>query len=186
MEGFGDLVPDEQPNIAFVHFAPGGEDSAVLEQLRFAGELLPPVLPDALDDIERVRTLPVILSVLLALVGVITLVHSLVSLVRTHRRDLAVLKTLGFTRSQVAGTTAWQGIVFVALALLVGVPLGIALGRWSWLLIADQLGVVSAPRVPVPAIIALIPATLLVANLAAAVPGWLAVRIRPAEALRAE
>ncbi|HET6663084.1 MAG TPA: hypothetical protein VFG94_02445 [Acidimicrobiales bacterium] len=74
----------------------------------------------------------------------------------------------------------------MALALIVEVPLGIGLGRWSWLLIADQLGVVSAPRVPVPAIIALIPATLLVANLAAAVPGWLAVRIRPAEALRAE
>ena len=186
LDGFGALVPEEQPNVAFVHFAPGGEDSAGLEQLRFAGELLPPVLPDALYDIERVRTLPVLLAALLALVGVVTLVHSLVSLVRTQRRDLAVLKTLGFTRSQVARTTAWQGTVFVALALIVGVPLGIGLGRWSWLLIADQLGVVSAPRVPVPAIIALIPATLLVANLAAAVPGWLAVRIRPAEALRAE
>jgi putative ABC transport system permease protein len=186
LEGFGELVPDEQPNVAFVHFASGGEDSAALEQLRFAGELLSPVLPDALYDIERVRTLPVILAALLALVGVVTLVHSLVSLVRTQRRDLAVLKTLGFTRSQVARTTAWQGTVFVALALVVGVPLGIGLGRWSWRLIADQLGVVSAPRVPVPAIIALVPAALLVANLAAAVPGWLAARIRPAEALRAE
>jgi FtsX-like permease family len=186
LEGFGELVPDEQPNVAFVHFAPGGGDSAAMEQLRFAGGLLPPVLPDALYDIERVRTLPVMLAALLALVGVVTLVHSLVSLVRTQRRDLAVLKTLGFTRSQVARTTAWQGTVFVALALVVGLPLGIGLGRWSWLLIADQLGVVSAPTVPVPAIIALIPAALLVANLAAAVPGWLAVRIRPAEALRAE
>jgi putative ABC transport system permease protein len=186
LEGFGELVPDEQPNVAFVLFAPGGGDSAAMEQLRFAGGLLPPVLPDALYDIERVRTLPVMLAALLALVGVVTLVHSLVSLVRTQRRDLAVLKTLGFTRSQVARTTAWQGTVFVALALVVGLPLGIGLGRWSWLLIADQLGVVSAPTVPVPAIIALIPAALLVANLAAAVPGWLAVRIRPAEALRAE
>jgi hypothetical protein len=186
VEAFAELVPGEQPNVAFVRFAPGGEDSAALEQLRFAGALLPPVLPDALYDIERVRTLPLILSALLALVGVVTLVHSLVSLVRTQRRDLAVLKTLGFTRSQVAGTTAWQGTVFVAVALVVGVPLGIALGRWCWLLIADQLGVVSAPRVPLPAIIVLVPAALLVANLAAAVPGWLAVRIRPAEALRAE
>jgi hypothetical protein len=186
LEGFGELVPDEQPNVAFVRFAPGGQDSAVMEQLHFAGELLPPVLPDALYDIERVRTLPLILSALLALVGVVTLVHSLVSLVRAQRRDVAVLKTLGFTRSQVAGTTAWQGTVFVAVALVVGVPLGVALGRWSWLLIADQLGVVSAPRVPVPVIAAAVPVALLVANLAAAVPGSLAVRIRPAEALRAE
>jgi putative ABC transport system permease protein len=106
--------------------------------------------------------------------------------VRTHRRDLAVLKTLGFTRSQVAGTTAWQGTVFVALALVVGVPLGIGLGRWAWQLVAEQLGVVSAPEVPLLAILALVPGALVVANLAAAVPGWLAARIGPAEALRAE
>jgi FtsX-like permease family len=186
LEGFGDLVPDEHPNVAFVRFGPGGEGSPAMEQLRFSGGLLPPVLPDALYDIERVRTLPVILAALLALVGVITLVHSLVSLVRTHRRDLAVLKTLGFTRSQVAGTTAWQGTVFMGLALVVGVPLGVVLGRWSWLLVADRLGVVSAPRVPLPAIVALVPAALLVANVAAAVPAWLAARIRPADALRAE
>jgi ABC-type lipoprotein release transport system permease subunit len=157
-----------------------------MQQLRFAGNLLPPVLPDALYDVERVRTLPVILSALLALVAMITLVHSLVSLVRTHGRDLAVLKTLGFTSSQVAGTTAWQGTVLVAVALVVGVPIGIALGRWSWLLVADQLGVVSEPRVPLAAIVALVPAAFLVANLAAAIPGWVAVRIRPAEALRVE
>jgi hypothetical protein len=186
LEGFEDLVPDEQPNVALVRFAPSGEDSPAIEQLRFSGNLLRPAVPDALYDIERVRSLPVILGALLALVGVITLVHSLVSLVRTHRRDLAVLKTLGFTRSQVARTTAWQGTVFVALALVVGLPIGIALGRWSWLLVADQLGVVSAPRVPLATIVALVPAAVLVANLAAAVPGWLAVRIRPAEALRVE
>jgi hypothetical protein len=186
LEAFGELFPDEQPRVALVRFAPGGEDSAVMDQLRFAGELLPPVLPRALYDVERVRTLPAILAGLLALVGVATLVHSLVSLVRTHHRDLAVLKTLGFTRSQVAATTAWQGTVFVGVALVVGVPLGIAAGRWFWLAVADQLGVVSAPSVPAPAILVLVPAALVIANVAAAVPGWLAARIRPAEVLRSE
>jgi putative ABC transport system permease protein len=186
LEGFADVVPDEQPNVAFVRLAPGGQDSPVIERLRFAGEMLPPVLPDPLYDVQRVRTLPVTLSALLALVGVITLVHSLVSLVRTHRRDLAVLKTLGFTRSQVAGTTAWQGTVFVAVALIVGLPLGVAAGRWAWQLVVEQLGVVSAAEVPLLAILALVPAALVVANLAAAAPGWLAARIRPAEVLRTE
>jgi FtsX-like permease family len=186
LDGFRDLVPDEQATVALVRFARGGEGSPAMEQLRFAGGLLPPVLPDALYDIERVRRLPVILAALLALVALITLVHSLVSLVRTHRRDLAVLKTLGFTRSQVARTTAWQGTTFVAVALVVGVPIGIALGRWSWLLVADQLGVVSEPKVPLAAIVALVPAAVLAANLAAAIPAWVAGRIRPAEALRVE
>jgi putative ABC transport system permease protein len=186
LEGLGDLAPDSPPNVALVRFAPGGGDSAALAQLRFTGELLPPVLPDALYDVERVRTLPAILAALLAFLGLSTLVHSLVSLVRSHRRDLALLKTLGFTRTQVAATTAWQGTAFVAVALVCGVPLGIAAGRWAWWLVADQLGVASAPRVPVLAIFVIVPATLLVANLAAAVPGWLAAGTRPAEVLRTE
>lgn len=186
LESLVELVPDEQPNVALVRFAPGGEDSAAMAQLRSAGELLPPVLPDALYDVERVRTLPKMLAGLLGLLGLATLVHSLVSLVRTHRRDLAMLKTLGFTRSQVAATTAWQGTAFVAVALVVGVPLGIGGGRWVWQLVADQLGVVSAARVPLPGMLVVVPAALLVANLAAAIPGWLAARIRPAEALRTE
>ncbi len=186
LESLGELVPDSPPNVALVRFAPGGGDSAALAQLRLAGELLPPVLPDALYDIERVRTLPAILAALLAFLGLATLVHSLVSLVRSHRRDLALLKTLGFTRPQVAATTAWQGTAFVAVALVCGAPLGIATGRWAWRLVADQLGVASPPRVPLPTILVIVPAALLVANLAAAVPGWLAARIRPVEALRAE
>ena len=148
-----------------------------MAQLRLNGELLPPV-PDALYDVERVRTLPAILAGLLAFLGLATLVHSLVSLVRSHRRDLALLKTLGFTRPQVAATTAWQGTAFVAAALVCGLPLGVAAGRWAWRLVADQLGVESAPRVPVLAILLIVPAALLVANLAAAVPGWLAARAR--------
>ena len=186
LESLGDLVPDSPPNIALVRFAPGGGDSAAMAQLRLNGELLPPVVPDALYDVERVRTLPAILAWLLAFLGLATLVHSLVSLVRSHRRDLALLKTLGFTRPQVAATTAWQGTAFVAAALVCGLPLGVAAGRWAWRLVADQLGVESAPRVPVLAILLIVPAALLVANLAAAVPGWLAARTRAAEALRAE
>ncbi|MGH9184542.1 MAG: ABC transporter permease, partial [Acidimicrobiales bacterium] len=186
LETLGELVPGEQPNVALVRFAPGGEGSPAVAKLRFDGALLPPVLPDALYDIERVRTLPTILAALLGFLGLATLVHSLVSLVRSHRRDLAVLKTLGFTRYQVAATTAWQSTVFVAVALVVGVPLGIAAGRWFWQRIADELGVVSAPSVPALTILALVPSAVVIANLAAAIPGWLAARIRPAEALRAE
>jgi len=186
LESLGELVPDSAPNVALVRFGPGGGDSAALAHLRFAGDLLPPVLPDALYDIERVRTLPAILAALLAFLGLATLVHSLVSLVRSHRRDLALLKTLGFTRLQVAATTAWQGTAFVAVGLVCGLPLGIATGRLAWRLVANQLGVASGPRVPLFAILVIVAAALLVADLAAAVPAWLAARIRPSEILRTE
>ena len=45
--------------------------------------------------------------------------------VRRRRRDLALLKTLGFTRRQLAATVAWQASIAVALGVIVGVPLGI-------------------------------------------------------------
>jgi hypothetical protein len=45
--------------------------------------------------------------------------------VRRRRRELAVFKTIGFTRRQLAATVAWQSSVWVVLGLVAGVPLGI-------------------------------------------------------------
>jgi ABC-type lipoprotein release transport system permease subunit len=126
------------------------------------------------------------LGAVLALLGAATLTHTLVTAIGRRRRDLAVLKTIGFVRRQVTSTVAWQATTMVAIALLVGMPIGVALGRWAWTLLAGQLGVVSEPVTPLPPVLLVIPATLLVANLVSVVPGWLAGRIPPAVALRAE
>jgi putative ABC transport system permease protein len=112
--------------------------------------------------------------------------HALVTGVRRRRRDLAVLKTLGFVRGQISAAVAWQATTFAAVGLLIGIPLGIAVGRWVWTLFADQLGVPPEPIVSVPAVLLAIPATLLVANLIAALPGRMAGRVRPAPVLRTE
>jgi hypothetical protein len=45
---------------------------------------------------------------------------------RRRRRDLALLKALGFTRRQISATIAWQATSTVAVGLLIGVPVGIA------------------------------------------------------------
>jgi predicted lysophospholipase L1 biosynthesis ABC-type transport system permease subunit len=96
-----------------------------------------------------------------------------------------VLKTLGFVRGQVKATVAWQATTF-AVALVLGVPIGLAAGRWAWQLTAAELGVDSAPVVPLPAVLAVVAGTVLAANLVAAVPGRAASRLRPAAALRSE
>jgi hypothetical protein len=49
-------------------------------------------------------------------------------------------------------------------------PIGVALGRWAWTLLAGQLGVVSEPLTPLLPVLLIIPVTLVVANLVAAVP----------------
>ena len=80
--------------------------------------------------------------------------------------------------------TRWRA--WLGLALLVGLPLGVAAGRWAWTIAADRLGVVAEPVVPLLALLALVPLTIVVANLVAAVPAWFAGRNRPAALLRDE
>ena len=118
--------------------------------------------------------------------GVAITAHTLVTSVQRRRRDLATLKTLGFVRPQILTTVISQATVFAAVGLVIGIPLGIAMGRWAWSAFADQLGVPPAPTIPLLVVGLAIPVTLLLANLAAALPGRSAARTRPAVVLRAE
>jgi hypothetical protein len=95
-----------------------------------------------------------------------------------NRSAQTLLKILGFVRGQVSQTVAWQATTFALLAALLGVPFGIAGGRWAWRLVADQLGVASGPVVPSAPVLAIAAGALLAANLAAAGPGWAARRVR--------
>jgi hypothetical protein len=142
--------------------------------------------PSDIVSYERVRTTPLLLAGVLALLAIATVAHALVTAVRRRRRDFALLKTLGFTRRQVSGSVAWQATTFGVVALCVGVPLGIIVGRWTWTALADNLGTVAEPIVPVLAFAIGVPLVLLVANLVAFVPGRIAARLRPAAALRSE
>ncbi len=106
--------------------------------------------------------------------AIATVAHALVTAVRRRRRDLALLKTLGFTRRQVSASVAWQATTFGVLALLVGIPVGIVIGRWAWTSLADDLGTVAEPIEPVLALVLGVPLVLLIANAVAFVPGRIA------------
>jgi predicted lysophospholipase L1 biosynthesis ABC-type transport system permease subunit len=143
-------------------------------------------LPDDIANDARVRDTPLFLALTLALMGVATLAHVLVTSIRRRRRDLAVLKTLGFVRGQVSATVAFQSSALAVVAMLIGIPLGLAAGNWTWALFAGSVGVASDSALALPAVVLAIPATLIVANLVAAGPGWVAGRVRPAAVLRSE
>jgi putative ABC transport system permease protein len=142
--------------------------------------------PDDIRDYAGVRDTPLVLGVLLALLAVGTLAHVLVTGVRRRRRDLAVLKALGLVRWQVHGVVQWQAAALTATALLAGVPLGILAGRWAWAQFAAASGVSPGAAVPVPVVLALIPAVLALTALIAAGPARAAARVSPAAVLRAE
>lgn len=104
----------------------------------------------------------------------------------SRRRDLAILKSVGFVRRQVSAAVAWQATAFAMLALIVGLPLGVAGGRFAWNLVDDAIGSVSPPVVPTLAVAVAALTTLGLANVIAAWPGWIAGRVAPAAALRIE
>jgi hypothetical protein len=185
------FFPDAPENAFPIRLTPGASTVTVTKRLNRELEPLGADIADLRDtpnlsNLKRIQSLPLLLAGLLALAGAATLMHTLVSSIRRRRRDLAILKTLGFLRGQVSAAVAWQATTLVVLALLVGLPLGIAAGRWGWNLFANQLGVVPEPQVSILPVLLAIPATVLLANLIALLPGRAASRVQPAIVLRSE
>lgn len=188
MAGFERLLPGTPVLQFLVRYRPGTDRRAAFVSLLddFGREILRPYPGGEVGDLARVDFLPYVLAGLLVVLAVGGLALTLVSSVRNHRRDLAVLKTLGFLRRQVSATVAWQATTVAVGAIVVGLPCGLALGRWTWRLVARSIGSVAPPVVPLGAVLLIVPATVLIANLLAGGPSWTAGRVKPAEALRSE
>ncbi|MGZ4145975.1 MAG: FtsX-like permease family protein, partial [Actinomycetota bacterium] len=139
-----------------------------------------------LTNLRRISSIPGLLAGLLGLVAAGTLVHTLVTSVRRRRRDLAILRALGFIRSQVRLTVVWQATSIIVIALAIGLPVGAIAGRWGWHVFIEQFGYVPFAVVPLLTVLLAIPASLLLANLIASLPARDAARTEPAIVLRAE
>ena len=132
------------------------------------------------------RTVPAILAAFLVLLGLATLVHVLVASVRARRHDFAVLRAIGFTRRMSATMVVTQGTSIGLVGLVVGLPVGFAIGRGAWAWVSSQVPLVYASPLWVTLIVVLIPGVLIAANLIAAWPAHRASRLQPAEILRTE
>ena len=142
--------------------------------------------PNGVTDYARIDGTPEVLAGLLAALGVAVLAQLSVVSGRRRRHDFAMLKALGLLRRQVRQVAAWQVSMLAGLALLIGLPLGVAAGRWSWQLFAAGLGVPADASLPVGPLLVMVPAVLIVANAVALWPGRAAARIPPAQVLRTE
>jgi hypothetical protein len=186
------MVPEESGDAIVIDVAEseqGRRALSVIEQdLAVDGvvEFERPVRPTAVRNVERVRNLPYALALVVVLFAAAGLAHALVLSVHRNRSQLGVLRALGFNRRQVAGTVASEASALSLVAIVIGIPLGIAVGRWGWRTVADRLGLVSPTVVPVLATVGAAALLLVVANVVAAAPAGRATRDRPAEALRAE
>jgi putative ABC transport system permease protein len=142
--------------------------------------------PNGVADYARIDGIPEVLALLIAVLGVAVLGQAMVVSGWRRRRDFATLKALGLVPRQVQAIVAWQATTMIALALLAGLPLGVAVGRWAWALFSGGLGVPPGALVPVPFVLLIVPAAILLANAVALWPARTAARLRPAQVLRAE
>jgi hypothetical protein len=127
---------------------------------------------------------PALLASGLAAGATLALGLTLAASVRRRRHDLALLKTLGFTKRQLAAAVAWQASIAALIGVVVGVPLGIALGRQLWILFARNINAVPQPTVPVTSVILVALGALALANLVATLPCRSAARTPAARVLR--
>jgi len=194
------------PNMALVRFRKGvsaASGQASLQQIAKAANaefssapgnnacsLLVSVLgvqqPAQIRDYGTVGASPAVLASGLAGGAIVALGFTLVASVRRRRRELALLKALGFTQRQLAAAISWQASVAGVVGVVVGLPLGVAVGRWLWTLFAEEVFAVPRPTVPVGPLILVAVGALALVNVVAALPGLIAARTRIALVLRAE
>lgn len=144
-----------------------------------------PQRPSDVRSLASVRRTPEVIASVLAVLAGVALSVVLTTGARSRRRELALLKTFGFGSRAVAGTVLCQSSVTALLALVVGLPVGVVVGRLSWTALAEALGVAPDPHVPAVLVLVAI-GTVLLANIVAMVPGVIAARTRAADLLRAE
>jgi hypothetical protein len=121
-----------------------------------------------------------------ALLFVATLGHVLMTSLLRRRRDFAVLRSLGFVGPQLSGILRWQASVFSVIAVVVGVPVGIAVGRLVWTAFAGSIGVSPATWIPDGGMVLTALAVVVVANALSTAPARVARRLNPGAVLRSE
>jgi len=191
--------PGGPPGYGFVllRFAPGPERAVHLAAFRRSMSgicraaynptcVVTDQRPNGITDYARIDGIPAALAAVLAVLGLAVLGQFIVVSCHRRRRDFAVLKALGLTGRQVRVITAWQVSTLTGLALLAGIPLGVAAGHWTWELFAAGLGIPADFAAPLPLVLLMVPVVILSANAVAFWPARAAARVNPARVLRAE
>jgi ABC-type antimicrobial peptide transport system permease subunit len=142
--------------------------------------------PAEIENYRTIGVVPDLLALALAAGAVVALALTLVASVHRRRRDLALLRTLGFTRRQLMSAVAWQASVAGAVGIVAGIPIGVLCGRWLWTLFARNIFAVPEPTVPVVPVIIVAIAAMALANIVAALPGRSAAQTSTAQVLRGE
>ena len=151
-----------------------------------AGGVVSQLRPEEIVNSHSIVAIPAVLGASLAVGAALALGTTLAASVRRRRRDLAVLKTLGLSGRQLGTVIVWQSSVTVVIGTIIGVPLGITLGRLLWNGFAQAINAVPVTSIPPLYVTAVALGAVVLANLVAAVPARIAARTRTADLFRTE
>jgi ABC-type antimicrobial peptide transport system permease subunit len=176
-EGYLALSPTATRNVLLINLRDGAPAAAAV-RLKTANYTPPDavVTPTSVRALQRVTAAPFVLAILLSVLLVLACVYLLTTSVRARGRDLAVLRALGSDSRQLRAIIHWQASLVVGLVVLVGLPLGVILGRWVVTLLTTALGIMPGAEVPLLMSVALVVAAMLMANLLALMPARRAAR----------
>ena len=108
--------------------------------------------------------------------------YALVVAVRRRRRDLAVIRALGFTRRQTAVAVVVMALAIVAIGVVIGVPVGMAIGATVWRATASDAFVLSDAYFGWELLLLPVLGAVVIALVAATIPARQAAAAGPADA----
>ena len=142
--------------------------------------------PTRLVNFGEAVNFRLIFGLLFGVFGAAALAHLLVVSVARRRHEMGLLKAMGFVNRQVVAVVRWQATTVALIATLVGVPLGVALGRSIWPAFAVNIGVIPCPIVDVALIVTIVAGVLAVAALLAMGPAVVAGQSKPGHLLHTQ
>ncbi|MEO5843033.1 MAG: FtsX-like permease family protein [Acidimicrobiales bacterium] len=182
----GSDLADQFASFVAIDFADGVDPAEFMAEIR---EQLPgwdpyevpplvftdPVRPAAVVDVDSMRQVPVLLAGAFALTMAASLVAGIASGTRARRRELAVVRALGGTPRQIRASVRWHAIAVVAVGLVIGLPVGVVVGRVAFASFARDLGTAPRPFVPLLLVVVTIVVVLAIGLAASVMPARRAV-----------
>jgi len=166
-EGMLRLAPDEQMSSALIGLAPGADRDDVEAIVKPFGVSAGRFdTPAEIVNLRRVDGTPYLVAGIVGLLTVLSIGHLVVTSVRRHRFDLAVLRAFGATRGWLGGVVHWQATVITAVAVVLAVPLGVAVGASLYGPYAARIGARPDAAIPVGWLAMVAVALLVVTNVA--------------------
>jgi hypothetical protein len=183
---------DERPSALYLRFS-GDAKSAydAVTAVDGVSEVVFPTPEQVLTlvvklNVERSDRVPIALMMMVTALFIALTSYLLFSAVRARRFELALMRALGMSTSGIRRSVAAQATATAFGALIVAIPAGLIIGRWSWLAYAHQLTVLPIAVTPWSTLAIVAVATLAIANLAALSLGWPATKRSSGPDLRSE